>query len=98
MKRCAGSEHQQIASVLKRARQADARGPARSDPESTDRASEQDFAEVAKRVNRYHGVSDTARRADEHVARACTAIAAFPDCAAKQALLAAADYAATRDH
>jgi octaprenyl-diphosphate synthase len=102
LKRCTGSEREQIASVLKRARQADAEGRSASDPENADPVSEQDFArhfaEVAPLVNRYHGVADTARRAEEHVARACAAIAAFPDGLARQALLAAADYAVARDH
>jgi octaprenyl-diphosphate synthase len=48
-------------------------------------------------IERHHGVGDAVRRAEEHVARACAAIAPFPDGAAKQALLAAADFAAARD-
>ena len=40
---------------------------------------------------------DTARRAEEHVARAEAAIAPFPAGAAKGALLGAAEFAASRD-
>ena len=97
LKRCTGSERERIASVLKRARQADAEARTASDPGAADPSSDGDLAAVAQLVSRYRGVSDTARRATEHVARARGAIAAFPDCAARQALLAAAEYAAARD-
>jgi octaprenyl-diphosphate synthase len=52
---------------------------------------------VIEIVTRHRGVSDAVRRAAEHVERARAAIAPFPDGPAKQALLAAADFAAARD-
>jgi geranylgeranyl pyrophosphate synthase len=53
---------------------------------------------VAGLVKQYHGVADTLRRADESVNRAIDAIAAFPDSPAKQALVATAVFAVSRDH
>ena len=47
-------------------------------------------------VERHRGVADTIRRAQQHVARAAAAIAPFPECPAKEALLAVADYAVDR--
>jgi len=98
LKRCTGSEREQISSVLKRARRADAEGLTATDPKATDPLSERDIERVVQLVDRYRGAPDTVRRAEEHVAKAGAAIAAFPDGAARQALLTAADYAARRDH
>ncbi len=89
VKRCTGGERELISSVLKRAHQADAEG--------LDAVPAGDFDAVVELVNRYHGVPDTVRRAEEHVAKARAAIAAFADMPAKQALLTAADFAASRD-
>jgi octaprenyl-diphosphate synthase len=97
LKRCAGGERERIAGVLKRARQASAEEPTVSEAEAANPICDDDLAVVAELVSRYRGVVDTARRADQHVSRARDAIAAFPDCAARQALLAAAEYAAARD-
>lgn len=55
------------------------------------------IAPVVDLVERYHGVVDTVRRAEEHVAQAEEAIAPFPDGSAKRALLAAARFAVARD-
>ena len=52
---------------------------------------------VAALVDRYRGVADTLRRADESVSRAIAAIAAFPDSSAKQALVSAAAFSVSRD-
>jgi octaprenyl-diphosphate synthase len=61
------------------------------------RPTDDDLAPALEVVERHRGVADAVRRAEEHVARASAAIAPFPDGAAKQALLAAADFAAARD-
>ena len=82
--------------VLKRARQAEAEGLAATDPGAKDSVGEESFAAVVELTERYRGVVDTVRRADEHVARGSDAIAAYPDGFARRALLAAAEYAATR--
>jgi octaprenyl-diphosphate synthase len=97
LKRCTGSEREQIASVLKRARQVDAERLA-ADPAGLGALPERDFQAVVSLVGRYRGVPDTVRRAEEHVAKAKASIAAFPDGPARQALLIAADYAVRRDH
>jgi octaprenyl-diphosphate synthase len=98
LKRCTGGERELIASVLKRARQADALGVDPTDPGRDGALTESDFASVVDLVDRYNGVPDTVKRANEHVARARASIAAFEDGDSKEALLAAADYAAGRDH
>jgi octaprenyl-diphosphate synthase len=98
LKRCTGSEREQIASVLKRARQADAERLAGSDPAALAALREKDFLAVVSLVDRHRGVPDTVRRAEDHVSKAKASIAAFPDGPARQALLAAADYAVQRDH
>jgi octaprenyl-diphosphate synthase len=98
LKRCTGGERELISSVLKRARQADAQGLAATDPSAADPVPAADFETVVELVARYHGVPDTVRRAEEHVAKARASIAAFPDGIARQSLLVAANYAAGRDH
>jgi octaprenyl-diphosphate synthase len=98
LKRCTGNEHEQISSVLKRARQADSQGLTATDPQAVDPLSEDDLGAVVELVDRHRGVPDTVRRAEEHVAKATAAIAAFPDGLAKQALLTAAEYSARRGH
>lgn len=88
LKRCQPAEREQIGVALKEA----ARCAATGDPTP-------DLAQLEPAVDcvrRYHGVADTVRRADEHVARAEAAIAPFPDCAARAALLAAASFSAAR--
>jgi geranylgeranyl pyrophosphate synthase len=52
---------------------------------------------VAELVIRYHGLSDTERRAKDHVAKALEAVAPFPDGPAKSALRAAAEFSVARD-
>ena len=58
---------------------------------------ELDLSPALDVVRRYRGVEDTVRRADEHARRARTAIAPFPDGGAQSDLLAAAEFAVTRD-
>ncbi len=98
LKRCTGGERELVSSVLKRARRADAEGLDVTSPTGPDPVSPSDFTTVVEMVGRYHGVADTVRRAEEHVAKARASIAAFPDGPAKQALISAADYAAGRDY
>jgi octaprenyl-diphosphate synthase len=56
-----------------------------------------DLTPALEVVDRYHGVADTVRRAEQHLARANEALAPFPDVRAKQDLLAAAHFAVLRD-
>jgi octaprenyl-diphosphate synthase len=52
---------------------------------------------VLEVVRRHRGIEDTDARAAQHVQRAADAIAAFADGGAKEALVAAAQYALERD-
>ena len=61
------------------------------------RCSDVDLSPAIEVVRRYRGVEDTVRRAEEHARRARTAIAPFPDGGAQSDLLAAAEFAVTRD-
>lgn len=89
LKRCTAAEREAIERVLKTA--------ARRDAESGEPPNDAELEPAVEIVARYHGVADTMRRADDHVARACAAIAPFPDGVAKQALVAAAEFSAARD-
>jgi octaprenyl-diphosphate synthase len=89
LKRCNAEEREAIEHVLKTASGRDLEAPKPM--------SDADLAPAIAVVARYRGVEDAVRRAEEHVARARAAIAPFPDGAAKQALLAAAEFAAARD-
>jgi octaprenyl-diphosphate synthase len=89
LKRCNADEREGIERVLKSA--------ARRDHQEPQTPSDADLAPALEVVRRTRSVVDAVRRAEEHVARARAAIAPFPDGAAKQALLAAADFAAARD-
>jgi len=87
LKRCTAAEREAVARVLKAvALRADAASGA-----------EVGVAPVLDVVERYRGVQDTVRRAEQHVDRACAAIAPFSDGRAKQDLLAAAGFAVGRD-
>jgi octaprenyl-diphosphate synthase len=57
---------------------------------------ELDLSPAVELVQRHRGVEDTVRRAEVHVDRAMAAVAPFPPGAAKDALLAAADFAVAR--
>ena len=65
-------------------------------PVDPDEAEPLDVSAAVELINRHHGVTDTVRRADQHVERAVAAIAAFPDSRAKSDLLAAAEYCVSR--
>ncbi|MCZ6464940.1 MAG: polyprenyl synthetase family protein, partial [Proteobacteria bacterium] len=85
LKRSTAAEREQIAGVLKIAAQVADLSLAGSDS-----LPELDLAPVLDRVERYRGIADTVRRAEEHVGRAAAAIAPVPDGAAPQALLSSA--------
>jgi octaprenyl-diphosphate synthase len=93
LKRCRVGEREHVSSVLKSAaRLADEHG-GMAPLDSV----ELDLAPVAEMVTRYHGLSDTERRAEDHVAKALEAIAPFSDGPAKSALRAAAEFSVARD-
>jgi octaprenyl-diphosphate synthase len=90
LKRCTTSERGMVSSLLKTlAVEALEYGEAQ-------RAAEE-IAPVLDLVHRYRAIDDTMRRAESHVQKATAAIAPFEDGPAKQALLAAAAFAVTRD-
>ena len=93
LKRARVAEKDHVASVLKTAaRLADEHGG-----KAPEGAPELEFEEIAALVDRYHGVADTQKRAEEHIGRALEAIAPFPDGPAKEALFAAAKFSVLRD-
>jgi len=93
LKRCHIGEREQVSSLLKSAaRLADEHGGL-----APPGVVELDLEPVAEMVIRYHGLSDTVRRAEGHVAKALEAIAPFPDGPAKSALRAAAEFSVVRD-
>ena len=91
LKRCRPAEREVIAAALKGAARRELGGADEAAPEEVELAAALDV------VERHRGVADSIRRAEEHIARARTAIAAFPDGDSKRALLAAADFAVARD-
>jgi octaprenyl-diphosphate synthase len=93
LKRCTAGEHTQIAAVLKRA----ARLTAELGHANGEESEELDVAPVLGLIERYRGVEDTVRRAEEHIGKAVAAIAPFADSEAKQALLSAAGFTVSRD-
>jgi len=86
LKRCTAAEREAVASLLK--------AGSRAEPEA---AGGLDLGPAIEVVQRYRGVEDTVRRAEEHARRARTAIAPFPDGGAQSDLLAAAEFAVQRD-
>lgn len=88
LKRCGVGERDAIAGFLK---------AAGTRVGALDAAAESEFARALNAVRLHRGVEDTVRRAEEHAARAATAIAAFPDSDAKRGLLAAAEFSVSRD-
>ena len=92
LKRCTSTERDAIGSVIKSAARVLEFG---ADAASSSAAL--DLSPALEAIERYHGLEDTLRRAQEHVARAEAAIAPFPDGEAKADLVAAAQFAATRD-
>lgn len=98
LKRCTSNERELIAGLLKNvANHQDESVAGASNGGTLADPATPDIAPVVDLVRRYHGVSDTLRRADEHVTRSIDAIAAFPDGLAKQALLSAAAFTVSRE-
>ena len=96
LKRCAPAEREAIAGVVKTAgRLAELDLVAAAD--GADVSETLDLEPVTLLVGKYRGVEDTIRRAEEHVARAEAAMAPFPDCRAKEDMLAAVRYAVSRE-
>jgi len=93
LKRCRISERDHVSNVLKSA----ARLAVEHGGMAPAGVVDQELAPVAEMVTRYHGLSDTVRRAEDHVAKALEAIAPFPDGPAKSALRAAAEFSVARD-
>jgi octaprenyl-diphosphate synthase len=94
LKRATPAEREAVASVLKAAAHSAESGPARDGRAAR---AELDLAPALAIVERYHGVADTVRRAERHMARATEAIAPFRAGRAKDDLLAAARFAVMRD-
>jgi octaprenyl-diphosphate synthase len=95
LKRCTPTEHRAVGAVLKAAADAEV-GRAEAAGQPPPGADEVDVGPAVDLVRRYRGVEDTVRRAEEHVERAAAAVAPFPPSSAKEALLAAADFAVAR--
>ncbi|MCH7867908.1 MAG: polyprenyl synthetase family protein [Myxococcales bacterium] len=96
LKRCTNNERELISGELKNAARIAHLNLAGDDgKEST---AELDFGPVLELVERYRGLADSTRRAEEHAKQAAAAIAAFPEGRAKRALLDLAEYAVQRDH
>ena len=95
LKRCAPAEREAILSVLKAAARLAELDPGWCGSDGAEEAL--DLGPVLELIARYNGVTDTLRRADQHVQRAEAIIRPFPDCRAKQDMLAAARYSAYRD-
>ena len=93
LKRCTASEREHMNGILKAAAQHAAAGHA----DAPGGPEDAELASVCDLVDKHHGVRDTVKRAQEHIDRASDSIAAFPDCTAKAALLAAATFAVSRD-
>jgi octaprenyl-diphosphate synthase len=89
LKRCSAAEREAVARALKAA--------ALHSDAADGGEPRVDLAPALEVVERYRGVQDTVRRAEQHVDRACAAIAPFRDGRAKQDLLAAAGFAVGRD-
>jgi len=91
LKRCTPAEHEAISAVIKAAGRIAERDDGGGSGETFD------VTTVTELLDKYHGVEDTIRRAEKHVARAEAAIAPFPDCSAKEAMLTAVRYSVSRD-
>lgn len=96
MKRCTPAERGAVEAVLKTAAERLVALHSEGSVAPEEIIAPRYLALVLDLVERYRGVVDTNRRAEQHVARAASAIAPFPDCPAKEALLAVAEYAVDR--
>ena len=95
LKRCTPTERDAVAGLLKGAARLAELDPAGATAAEAGAAI--DLAPALDAVERYHGVVDTVRRAEQHMERAVAAIAPFSDGSIKQELLAAARFAVGRD-
>ena len=95
LKRCTPAEREAVVGVLKSAAHRAELAPEVAAEALA--AGELDLTPALELIERYHGVADTVRRAEQHVARAVAAIAPFRDGRAKDDLLAAAQFAVARD-
>jgi octaprenyl-diphosphate synthase len=99
LKRCTPGENERIGSALKTASLlASENAIARAEEDNPVLQEEFDPTPVLELIERYRGVEDSMRRAEEHAQSSADAIAAFPDGDAKRALLDLAKYAIYRDH
>jgi octaprenyl-diphosphate synthase len=98
LKRATAEEREGAAALLKTAAQRAAALAAEGVTDPNRVLETEELAPVVDMVRRYRGVEDTDRRAEEHVARACAAIAPFPDGPAKEAMLGAARFAVARGY
>ena len=89
LKRSTPAEREAVGAVLKAA------ALGKADDPSGEAAV--DLSPALDLVERYRGVTDTVRRAEHHMARACAAIAPFSEGRAKEDLLAAARFTVGRD-
>jgi octaprenyl-diphosphate synthase len=96
LKRCTNTEREMIAAVLKSAAYQNNIAALANSGDAAD-VEPVDVSPATELIERYHGVKDTIRRAEQHVDTACAAIEAFPSCSAKTDLLAAADYCVARN-
>ncbi len=92
LKRCTPAEREAIAAVLKTVSR-----EALVDPSGASSVEDADLEPALEVVRRYRGVEDAIRGAADRVKRARESIAPFPDGPAKEALLAAANFAVQRD-
>jgi octaprenyl-diphosphate synthase len=95
LKRCTPAERDAVGGLLKGAARLAELDPAGAN--APDAATALDLAPALDAVERYRGVVDTVRRAEQHMERAVAAIAPFSDGDIKQELLAAARFAVGRD-
>lgn len=91
LKRSTASEREGVAAILKSVSREQLSGA------EEDAISDEELSPAIDLVRRYRGIEDSIRRAEDHVAKACAAIAPFPEGPAKEALLAAAEFAVARD-
>jgi octaprenyl-diphosphate synthase len=95
LKRCTPAEREVVIEVLKGAARLSELAP-EGFAEAV-AAGELDLSPALELVERYRGVADTVRRAEQHMTRAAAAIAPFSEGQAKEDLLAAAHFAVGRD-
>ncbi len=89
LKRSTSAEREEVDATLKRLARRSQAGEVGSDA---------DIAPALELVERYRCVDDTIRRAEQHVARAASAIAPFSDGPGHRDLLSAARFASAREH